>query len=524
MIAQILLSELLSTPKIIREYLKNSPSVNKLFQYQFTLDNIQKLLQNKQKNSENRQIVVKELIKQNSSPTKKQQENLQILQKPNTFTVTTGHQLNLCTGSAFFIYKIIQTIKTTEELNKLQDKNYFVPVFWMATEDHDFAEINHFEYKNQKIEWKTLQNGAVGNFKLDNLLQDLQYFWKLFPNEYWKNTIEQFILQSNTLSEFTRKLINFLFADFGLLIIDANQKELKKLMIPYFKEELLLQTSFQKILETNNYLIDNQYNTQVNPREINLFYIDENGRNRIVKSNSNYQILHTNKCFSEREILNELEEFPERFSPNVLLRPLYQEVILPNIAYIGGNAEISYWLQLKNYFHSQNVQFPILIPRNSVIVLNEKAVQRIKKSTISFEDIFLPKNEIINKKVLENSEVIIDFDELEDNIGNIYSQLREQAKKTDITFLNLVNAQQHKQLKAFEKLKKRLVRAQRRKNSEKVQRIENIFEDIFPNNIAQERVKNIFELSEGNLSDFIQNIYKDINVFQPICFSTVFDK
>ncbi len=524
MIAQTPLCEFFTTSEIIQNYLNNAPELSELYPFHFTLENIQKQAESKSKNYNYRQIIVDELIKQNDEPAQKQIDNLKLLERSNTFTITTGHQLNLLTGSVFFIYKILQTIKTCVELNHLQSNYHFVPIFWMATEDHDFAEINHFEYKNQTIEWKTLQNTAVGSFSLVGLEEALQPFWKLFANENWKTQIERFIKQAKNLSEFTRKLVNYLCKDFGLLILDANTKNLKTAMIPYFKEELLYQTSYKEITKTNNYLIENQYKPQVNPREINLFYLDENGRNRIVKNNEEYQILNTNKKFSKTEIITELENFPEKFSPNVLLRPLYQEVILPNVAYIGGNAEIAYWLQMQRYFQSQKVNFPILIPRNSAIILNEKLVKKLHKISLKFEEIFNPKEEIIKQKIIQNTEVEIDFNELKINIQNIYSHLKKEATKTDKTFLNLVNAHEHKQLKSFEKLQKRLIKAEKRKQSEKVNQIEGVFQEIFPNNIPQERVKNIFELSQGNVTNFIQNIYKNLNIFRPICFCTVFDK
>lgn len=524
MIAQTPLSKFFITSEIIQNYLNNAPELRELYSFHLTLENIQKQAESKSKNYNYRQIIVNELIKQNNEPAQKQIDNLKLLEKSNTFTITTGHQLNLLTGSVFFIYKILQTIKTCIELNHLQSNYYFIPIFWMATEDHDFAEINHFQYKNQTIEWETSQNGAVGSFSLVGLEEALQPFWKLFANENWKTQIEIFIKQSKNLSEFTRKLINYLCKDFGLLILDANNKNLKSAMIPHFKEELLHQTSYKKVTKTNNYLTKNQYKPQVNPREINLFYLDENGRNRIIKNNEEYQVLNTNKKFSKTEIITELENFPEKFSPNVLLRPLYQEVILPNVAYIGGNAEIAYWLQLQRYFQSQKVTFPMLIPRNSVILLNEKSIKKLHKIPLKLDDIFKAKDEIIKQKVMQNTEVEIDFNALKTNIQNIYLFIKKEAIKTDKTFINLVNAHEHKQLKSFEKLQKRLIKAEKKKQSEKVYQIESIFQEIFPNNIPQERIKNIFELSQGNVTDFIQNIYENLNIFRPICFCTVFDK
>ena len=186
-------------------------------------------------------------------------------------------------------------------------------------------------------------------------------------------------------------MANELFADYGLVILDANNHELKKEFAPIIKDELLNQTSYKAVTQTNKALSE-RYNIQVNPREINLFYLKENLRERVIYQDDVYKVLNTNISWSTNEILKEVSDFPERFSPNVIMRPLYQEVVLPNLCYIGGGGEIAYWFQLKDYFNKVNVPFPVLLLRNSVLIQTGNQKKKLQNLDISKEDIFLKRN------------------------------------------------------------------------------------------------------------------------------------
>lgn len=449
----------------------------------------------------------------------KQIQNLENFKLSNAVTVTTGHQLNLLTGPLYFFYKILQVIRCCEEMNSKHPEFNFVPVFWMATEDHDFAEINHFYHKNQNIHWEKEASGAVGRLNLDGIQEVFDTFSAQLPQiknaETLKNLIQESYLNSKNLSEATQKLVQHFFADYGLLVIDGDDKELKKLMIPSFRDELINQTSFKKVSATNEILVENNYTIQVNPREINLFYLG-NGeiRERIVFENGTYVVLDSDFKFSQKEILEELNSNPEKFSPNALLRPLYQETILPNIAYIGGTGEIAYWLQLKSYFESQNVLFPLLIVRNSVLILNQKQKSKLEKLDLDYKDLFSPLFELVSGNVMEHSDTKIDFEFYKSQIQNIFNELSEKSAQTDITFANMVNAQRVKQLTGMTKMHQRLVKAEKKKNSERVERIENIYSELFPKGNLQERVMNFSDFWLEYGSAFIHEIYAEMHPYE----------
>lgn len=278
------------------------------------------------------------------------------------------------------------------------------------------------------------------------------------------------------------------------MIIDADDRELKRLFIPQMQKELLELTSYTTVKETNNKIEALGLNIQVNPRAINLFYLGENLRERILFEDGFFKVNNTAISWTKNELLKHLDEKPECFSSNVILRPLYQEVILPNLCYIGGGGEMAYWFQLKSNFEAQNVTFPILLLRNSVLIKTEKQSNKQENLSISNTDLFLKRNSYINKRVRKISNIDIDFSEQLEYLQQQFSALNELANKTDKSFLGAVEAQEKKQIKGLKHLEKRLLKAQKKKLADQIARATELQEQLFPNNSLQERTTNFSEL------------------------------
>ena len=443
-------------------------------------------------------------------------KNIQSLEAKNTFTITTGHQLNIFTGPLYFLYKIIATINLTNTLKKEYPTFNFVPVYWMATEDHDFEEINFFNLKNRKIAWNRQSSGAVGRLTTKGFDKVFDEFSTLVGTTrnatFLKELFENTYLNHSNLTDATRYLVNELFSEYGLVIIDGDARQLKEQFIPILKDELLNKTSFQEVSKTNKQL-NKDYTIQVNPREINLFYLKDNLRERIIFENNTYKINNTTITFFEEEILKELSSFPERFSPNVIMRPLFQETVLPNLCYIGGGGELAYWFQLKNYFKEVNTPFPVLLLRNSVLLASEKQLLKSTKLNISLQDLFVKQEQILSEKVKEISEIEIDFSKQKEHLEQQFLNLKELAKQTDISFLGAVNAQEKKQLNGLDNLEKRLLKAQKRKLSDVVERITILQNELFPNQSLEERTRNFSEIYLKLGDDFIPML---VNAIQPL--------
>ena len=423
------------------------------------------------------------------------QQNLEALASSKTFTVTTGHQLNLFTGPLYFLYKIITAINLSKELKAKYPDCQFVPVYWMATEDHDFEEINYFNFKGKKFRWNRDSSGAVGRLSTEGLSKVYEYFdseigsgthatmlKKLFTDTY---------LQHDNLADATRYLANQLFGQQGLLIIDADNQDCKRHFIPYIKQELLLRTSSEHVTATTEKL--KGYKIQVHPREINLFYLDNGLRERIIYDAGLYKINNTTKVFSEQQLLLEVDEHPERFSPNVIMRPLYEEVLLPNLCYIGGAGEIAYWLELKSYFDASGVSFPILLLRNAALLVTPKQAAKAERLQLTWPDLFSKQPDLVNNITRRLSDVPIDFSAQKALLQQQFAQLYKIAERTDRSFMGAVLAQQAKQLKGLDNLEKRLLKAQRAKYDEVLSRVKLLQEQLFPSEGLQERHANFAE-------------------------------
>ncbi|MFV9551505.1 bacillithiol biosynthesis cysteine-adding enzyme BshC [Algibacter sp. PT7-4] len=467
---------------------------------------------------ENRKTLVSVLKEQYKNTEASQQtiKNINSLSLENTFTVTTGHQLNLFTGPLYFLYKIVSTINLAKTLKHQYPEQNFVPVYWMATEDHDFDEINYFNYKGKKFQWNKKASGAVGTLLTNGLNEVFKLFAKDLGNtlqaEKIKQLFENAYVKHDNLTNATRFLANSLFKDYGLVIIDANDAGLKQKFIPFLENELFNQTSFHTVSKTNEKLskASENYKIQVNPREINIFYLNKNIRERIVFESDVFKVLNTNITWSKQELETELLKHSERFSPNVIMRPLYQEVILPNLCYIGGGGELAYWLQLKDYFEAVNIPFPILLLRNSVLIETEKQAEKLLKLNISNEDLFLKRNVLINKKVREISNIDIDFSSQKTHLKNQFKDLYSLAKQTDKSFLGAVKAQEVKQIKGLENLEKRLLKAQKKKLSSEVERMIDIQNELFPSGSLQERNTNFSEFYLEYGETLIPNLIKSL--------------
>lgn len=486
--------------KLIGDYLDKNPALEDFYnQFPDVKGFRNQLVEKSSFNSEMRIILSEALEDQykDLEVNSKTLINISNLKQSNTFTVTTGHQLNIFTGPLYFLYKIVATINLTNRLKKEFPSNIFVPVYWMATEDHDFEEINFFNFKDKKLIWEKESSGAVGRFETSAFEGLFEEFSEVLGSSinasYLKDLFEKSYLNHSKLTDATRYLVNELFGSYGLVIVDGDDIQLKREFSSVVKDELLAQTSFKEVSKTNE-LLGELYTIQVNPRELNLFYLKDNLRERIILKDSIYVINNTNIQFSEPEILDELEQHPERFSPNVIMRPVYQETILPNLCYIGGGGELAYWLQLKSYFDSIQVPFPILLLRNSVLMISEKQHHKLEKLNIELHEIFCKQGQLIDKKVKEISSINIDFSKQKYFLHQQFEGLKDLAQQTDPSFMGAVKAQEKKQLNGLDTLEKRLLKAQKKKLTDEVERIKAIQNMLFPNQSLEERNRNFSEI------------------------------
>ena len=426
-------------------------------------------------------------------------ENISALGNSETFAVTTGHQLNIFTGPLYFIYKIITVINACKRLKRDYPQYNFVPVYWMASEDHDYDEIKYFRLYGKKYVWETSQSGAVGRFltkDIKKLLEEIPGDISVFKDAYTKN---------KTLAEAVRHYVNSLFGTHGLVAIDGDDRQLKALFTPVIEDDVFSQRTLPLVTATNQRLADLGYKTQVFCREINFFYLDAGVRARIERSDDRFIVVDTPLSFSQDEVRSLLKNEPEKFSPNVILRPLYQEWILPNIAYVGGPAENIYWLQLKSVFDQYKVPFPMLMPRNFAAVVDHTVQRKLEKTGLDFTCYFEDTNYLFNHWTLKNSKNDLTVGTERTTIREIYSQLKKRAESIDKTLGPFASAEGTRVMNGLEKIERKLLRAEKRLHTDRLRQIEAVKEALFPNGSLQERVDNFLNFYQQD-KDFIQKL------------------
>jgi bacillithiol biosynthesis cysteine-adding enzyme BshC len=429
--------------------------------------------------------------------------NLDLLARDTTFTITTGHQLNLLTGPLYFVYKIVTAIKLSRDLKAAYPQYDFVPVYWLATEDHDFAEINSFPLFGKTYSWAgpggaAGLGGPVGRLSLQGLDEELL---SQLPPEV-PATFREAYTSSQNLSEATRRLATNLFGAYGLLCLDADRPALKQALKPLLKKEIQEQFSNQAVQATNGRLTAAGYKPQVFSRPLNLFLLTDAGKRERLELDAQPQA----------ELLALAEAAPERFSPNVVLRPVYQEIIMPNLAYIGGGAEVAYWFQLKDVFAALGVPYPLVLPRNSAMYLSRANAGKLAKLGLSATDIFKPLPELKKQVGAQLGQEEISLAAQQQALADAFEQVQALAQRLDPTLVKSVAAEAQKAAGSLAGLEKRLSKAADAKHETAYAQLTALKDKLFPDGGLQERTDNVLSILINN-PGFIEQLLAS---FEPL--------
>ena len=510
--------------KIITDYLKGEEKLKSFYAHPVSLDGIRSAIAERKKHTTNRKLLVDVLQQQYAQEkiSDKQQLNIQQLSNVNCFTVTTAHQPNIFTGHLYFIYKILHAVKLAEQLKKELPENDFVPVFYMGSEDADLDELGHIYLFGEKYEWKTKQTGAVGRMKVDKTLVKLieQFSGQLtvYPfGEALINLMKACYKVGSTIEQATFKLINELFGEYGLIILLPDNAALKKAFIPVVEKELISGFSHKAVEETAA-KFPKEYKVQAAGRELNLFYLHEDLRERIVQENSKYKIQNSKYEFDDASVKKELLVHPERFSPNVILRPVYQEMILPNIAFIGGGGEVAYWLELKKVFEDVLVPFPVLVLRNSFMIVEKENTTLLNKLGFTANDLFRSESDLLYDLVKRETTARLTLDKEKNALKEFYQQLRSTAGVVDSTLQRHTEALQAQALKKIEGLEKKILRAEKKKFEAQQRQLHKLKIKLFPGNGLQERIENFMPIYAKWGKNIIEMVYENsLGLEQEFC-------
>jgi bacillithiol biosynthesis cysteine-adding enzyme BshC len=456
-------------------------------------EGLQKAIAARKQSPVNRGVLVEVLKKQyrNYSLRKEVLDNIELLSNENAFTICTAHQPNLMTGYLYFIYKIIHAAKLAQHLKTNHKELNFVPVFYIGSEDNDLDELGVFRFNGIKFRWQTEQTGAVGRMSTDDLQPLLNQLMALVgpPGEYaehLKDVILGAYKKGNTIADATRYIVNEFLGKYGVVIIDPDDAELKKLFIPVLKQELLQPIANGLVQQTSDALNKN-YTAQAFSRPINLFYLKDDIRERIEQTADGWKVLRTDIKWNEEALIKEVEEHPERFSPNVILRGLFQETILPNVAFIGGGSEVAYWLQLKPVFEHYKIFFPALILRQSILWVDHHSALLQRKTGLTDEEIFLSSEKLVRSFVFKHTHKDLQLEDIRQQMNNIFDQVKIKAVNIDITLRSSAEAALTKMRHQLDTMEKKMIRAEKRNMAEQLSQIYKLKNKLFPNESLQER-------------------------------------
>lgn len=456
-------------------------------------------------------------------PSEKQTFNINKLRDENTFTIITAHQPSLLGGPAYYFYKIFSSIHLAAKMNVWYPTYHFVPVFISGAEDHDFDEVKALQLFGKTITWETTQSGSVGRFSIEALDQVMNQLSEILGSSPKAIEISDMFASAlsgaNAYNDFVFNWLNAFFGDYGLIVVNMDDARLKRAFIPILEKEIKERISEVIVNETQEKLQKLGFKPQAFARDINMFYMDGSSRERIYFEDRLYKINNTNLAFNESQILDMLHQHPERFSPNVVLRPLYEEYILPNIAYIGGGGELAYWLERKAQFNAFGVFFPVLIRRNSVMMVPKSIQKHIEKLNLSEDDILLEEDKLITRYLEKSSSENFHLDQENKKLVEIFNIIAEKAKHIDPTLEHYVNGEGHKIYKTVESIESRLKRSLKHKEETSINQIKSIKSKLFPNNGLQERTDSYLQFMVGEEDDFTDQL---IDTLDPLDKSFLF--
>lgn len=503
-----------------KAYQSTEPKLRPFYTYAFEKDAFSQIIENRKKYSVNRKVLVEELSKKYKGIKHSEAalKNINLLLDENTFTVVTAHQPSLLTGPLYYIYKICSAINLAKSLSEIHNDTNIVPVFIMGAEDHDFEEVNHLQIFNKTISWDRISEGSVGrldNEGIDLIIKEVSdILGNTLHAESLIKMMHYALDNSKTYGEFSFLFLHQIFEPYGLIIANFDNISFKEILKPIIKKEIFENFSKPYVLETQNKLKEVGFADQAYAREINFFYFHDGKRLRIEFNHDHYIITDSDKKFSKKEMEDEIEIHPERFSPNVIVRPLFQEMVMPNLAYIGGGGELAYWMERKSQFEALNVFYPMLIRRKSALIVNQRNKNQLEKLSLTIKDLLEDTDQLIKKYALAKSEHEIDFSDSYENIEKAYLEIAKISGEIDPTLVAKIDAMKTSSINALEKIQERLIRTIKQNQEADLGKIRKLKDLLFQNDGLQERSSNFMEFYINHGPNLIEFLVDQCNPFE----------
>jgi bacillithiol synthase len=444
-----------------------------------------------------------------------QKSNLSLLENSKTYTVTTGHQLTLFGGPLYLAYKILQTVKLCEKFNERSEIEKVVPIFWLASEDHDFEEIKSTQLFNHEISWEENQSGPVGRFNIsdnENFKKCMDQFLTFFDgkdeqlNRIFENNNHQ------NYGDWMQHFVSNLFSAYGVLVLNPDHKNLKASFSEIIKKEIKNQESILSIQKQNKLVQQLGFTAQAIAKEINFFYLSENSRTRIEVQDSFFRI--GENLITREELFEKIDNEPQNFSPNVILRPIYQEYTLPNLCYIGGGGEMAYWVQLKGVFEQFNLSFPLLMQRCSIQIIDKSLSKRIQKLPFHLQQYYTEREELKKVFLSTKNSNNLDFDEVDQALDGLKTKLISKVSAVSSGLTSWSESEVVRIQKQIDSIKQRLIKELKSQSETELQSIDFVIDRLLPKGTLQERYFHWMHFaSNGDVDHFFKQVYSAIEPF-----------
>ena len=520
---------------------------NLFLDYLYDFENVSSFYKHNFRNRENYMNIFKEISSSDKAPreklvhlineqysgfslSNKTEQNIKLLENEKTLAVVTGQQLGMLGGPMYTFYKIFTAIKLAKHLSERYDDYNFVPVFWLESDDHDVEEVSSIKIINDnnnivtvkygdKSEDEESNTGSVGYIKFDESINT--FFESLGSNlrttefkEEIVNNLRSFYKEGTSFKEAFKKLIYSIFDRYGLIIFDPQGAGVKSLLKPIFKKEISdFRTHTQELVHVSAKL-EEVYHAQVKIRPINLFFSTDDGRYLIEPGDNIFKLKRKRIRFTYEEIMNLIEEQPEKFSPNVLLRPICQDYILPTAFYVGGPSEIAYFAQVMPLYGIYNIAAPVIYPRSSLTVMEKNVSSLLEKYNLNIHDVFINTNKLKDKVLSDISENSLDdiFEKTKTDIALAMDLLKEKLFEFDKTVSDSSTKYRQKIISYVDELRTKANDAQKKKYESTLRQLDKLSAALYPNNNLQEREINFIYFAHKYGLNIIDKFYEELEI------------
>lgn len=455
------------------------------------------------------------------------QAALEALSMDNALAVVTGQQVGIFTGPLYTLYKTIGTFNLSRYLKERFPEFEFVPIFWLEGDDHDLDEANHIHIFDSNLEVVRIDGistdpglenllpmsevkidetfkGVVG--QLEAILRESDFKQSLIK------TLSEFYSTGESLTSAFSKTITHILQNIPLLTFDPTDVEAKRLFRSIFDRELFtFPRTSEEVIKSSAQLEEN-YHVQVKPRVLNLFYLDDGRRRAIEPIGNAFSLRGTKRKLMREQLRTLVETNPELFSPNVVLRPICQDYILPTAAYVGGPSEIAYFAQLKGVYQLFEVEMPPIFPRPSATIV-EHGVQKImERYQLGFLDAFAEFDELVKKalRAVSAEDIPGEFNKTSEEVARAVHWLDPLTTRIDPTLKGAVDSTVSRMLYHLQHLQEKTVAAYRRKNDQVLQQAKKFQQFIYPNRDLQERIVNFSYFYNKYGDNFIHKLVEEL--------------